>query len=346
MRMVLIGAVDSTRVALEALARHGAPPAALFTLAPGRGARRHSDYVELRPLAERLGVPVVEAPDVNAPEALARLRLLAPDYALVIGWSQLCRAEFLRTPRLGAVGFHPAPLPENRGRAVIPWTILQGRADTGATLFWMDEGADSGDVLLQERFAVAPDETAATLYAKHLAALGRMLDRAIPQLLLGTAPRVPQDHARATYCAKRVRADGLIDWRAPAREVWRLVRAVGDPYPGAFTHLRGRALTVWAADYVGPAPYHGLPGQVQALGDGGALVQCGDGEHVLLRTVQPEGDDERADAQTLLRIHERLGVDLGELMVLYERLRERQAEGEREGKGDARRDAPSVVGAS
>jgi methionyl-tRNA formyltransferase len=312
MRMVLVGAVDSTRVALDALVRHGAAPAALLTLSPARGGRRHSDYVELRPLAERRGVPVVDAPDINAPDALAALRALAPDYALVIGWSQICRAEFLAVPRCGAIGFHPAPLPENRGRAVIPWTILQNRRETGATLFWIDEGTDSGDVLLQERFPVSPDETATTLYAKHLAALDRMLDRAIPMLRHGDAPRMPQDHARATFCAKRSPADGLIDWHAPAHEVWRLVRAVTDPYPGAFTYHRGRRLVIWAADYVGPAPYNGRAGQVNALDDAGALVQCGDGRHLLLRCVQSEGAH-RVAPRAVMRPHDDLGIEWAQL---------------------------------
>jgi methionyl-tRNA formyltransferase len=308
MRTVLVGAVDSARVALDALVRHGAPPTALFTLSPLRGARRHSDYVELRPLAERHNVPVIDAPDVNAPNALAQLRCFAPDYALVIGWSQICRAEFLAVPRCGTIGFHPAPLPENRGRAVIPWTILQDRTETGATLFWIDEGTDSGDILLQERFAMTPDETATSLYAKHLSALDRMLDRAIPMLRDGSAPRIPQDHAQATFCTKRSPADGLIDWCAPAREVWRLIRAVTDPYPGAFTYHRGRRLALWAADYVGAAPHHGRAGAVHAVDGVGAIVQCGDGEHIRLRSVQPEGA-RRVSPLAVLRVHDTLGVE-------------------------------------
>ena len=307
MRSVLVGAVESTRTALEVMARQGVPPNALFTL-PRSLAHRHSDFVNLRPLAASFGVPVIDVDNINAQAALERLRVLAPDFAFVIGWSQLCRREFLATPRSGAIGFHPAPLPENRGRAVLPWTILQRRRETGGTLFWLDEGMDSGDVLLQERFAVAPDETAATLYGKQLEAMSRMLAAALPMLAAGTAPRTPQDHSRATYCAKRERADGLIDWRANAKDVWTLIRAVGDPYPGALTVCRGQELTVWEADYVGPGPHTGLPGQVQEVLDGGVLVQCGDGEHLLLKTVQQEGA-ERVAAQEVLRRHQKLGFD-------------------------------------
>ena len=322
MRSILVGAVDSTRVALEALSQAGVAPATLVTL-PATLARRHSDFVDLRPHAGRLGVPVVEAPDVNAADVLGRLRALAPDYVFVIGWSQICRRELLGIPRSGTIGFHPAPLPENRGRAVIPWTILQRRTETGATLFWIDEGMDSGDVLGQARFGVAPDETAATLYAKHHAALRRLLDAAIPRLRDGSAPRTPQRHERATYCAKRGPADGLVDWTAPAEAVWRLVRAVGHPYPGALTIHRGRRLTVWEATLVGPAPFSGLPGQVQALLDGGALVQCGDGNHELLGEVQPEGDAPMP-ATAVLRNHDRLGIGVLDILDALARLTARE----------------------
>lgn len=307
MRTVLVGAVESTEAALQALAGHGVPPVALFTLPPNRS-QRHSDYVDLGPLAAECGVPVRPIGNVNAPDVLDELRTLDPTFALVIGWSQICGRAFLDIPRGGAIGFHPAPLPENRGRAVIPWTILQRRTETGSTLFWLDEGVDSGDILCQERFPLRPNETAATLYAQQRQALCRMLSASIPLLRAGIAPRVPQDHQRATYCAKRTPADGMIDWSAPAWAVWTLIRAVGDPYPGAFSQHRGKQLFVWEADHVGEAPYTGLPGQVQALGQAGALVQCGDGQHVLLRTVQVE-DGPRLPAGQVVKNHERLGID-------------------------------------
>ncbi len=307
MRLLLVGAVESTRTALATLLASEVPPVAVMTLPTSRSAR-HSDWVDLRPLACDAGVPVVDATDINAPGVLDQAAALCVDYALVIGWSQICRASFLDIPSVGVIGYHPAPLPENRGRAVIPWTILQGRRETGSTLFWIDAGMDTGDVLVQERFAVATDETARSLYDKHLDALARLLRTALPLLELAHPPRVVQDHDRATYCARRTRDDGLIDWASSAASVWTMVRATGDPYPGAFSFLRGRRLTLWEAEYVGTGPYWGLPGQVQALVGSDALVQCGDGEHVLLRTVQLEGEHCKPAAE-VVRTHERLGVD-------------------------------------
>lgn len=306
MRNVLVGAVESTRVALAALVRGGHPPVAVVTLPLAR-AGRHSDWVDLRPGAEAAGVALIEAPDINDDALLSRLADLHADHVLVIGWSQICRPPFLALPRAGVVGYHPALLPENRGRAVIPWTILQRRTETGGTLFWMDEGVDSGDVLAQRRFAMDESETAATLYAKHMQALDAMLSSSLPLLDAGTAPRRPQDDTKATWCARRTAEDGRIDWRRGATEVWTLVRAAGRPYPGAFTtDGAGRRLVVWDAEDRGPGPYWGLPGQVQVLEREGALVQCGDRTHVLLRTIEVEGEGPRPGAE-VLRVHERLG---------------------------------------
>ncbi len=293
MRIVLVGAVGSTRIALQALSEWPGGLTALATLPPARSAR-HSDYEDLRPLAGRLGVPVIEAINVNAPASLYALRELEPDLVMVIGWSQLCGPEFLQVPRLGAVGFHPAPLPEFRGRAVIPWTILERRTVTGASLFWLDEGMDSGDLLAQERFDVASDETAETLYRKHEASLARLLGAVATAVLAGDPPRLAQDHRRATYCARRTAQDGEIDWHQSAEQVWTLIRAVTRPYPGAFTRMRGGTCVVWAADLVDDAPYIGLPGQVQAIIHGAPLVRCGDGGHVLLRETELTGADDGA----------------------------------------------------
>jgi methionyl-tRNA formyltransferase len=134
-----------------------------------------------------------------------------------------------------------------------------------------------------------------------------MLAAVVPALAAGAEPRRPQDHARATWCARRTAEDGLVDWSRGAREVWTFIRAVGDPYPGAFTFRKDRRLTLWSADWVPDGPWFGLAGQVQALGADGAVVACGAG-YVRLRTVQLEGGP-RAPAQEVLKLHERLGLE-------------------------------------
>jgi methionyl-tRNA formyltransferase len=307
MRTAFVGAVEGSAVALRALAAAGASPDLVVTLPPERSTR-HSDHADLTPLARAAGSEPYLTDDVNAPETIARLAALGLDHVWVIGWSQICSEAFMATARHGCIGFHPAPLPRMRGRAVIPWTILTGQANSGSTLFWLDAGTDSGPILAQRRFAVAGDETAATLYAKHTRNLEAMLGAAVGLLRAGQAPRLPQDHAQATYCAKRTAVDGWIEWQQPAEQIWRLIRAVGTPYPGAYTWYRDTPLTIWSA---GPPEagdrFVGIPGQVQAIDHGRMLVACGDGACLPLDRVQVPGQPSRPAAE-LLRVHVRLGL--------------------------------------
>lgn len=278
MRAVVVGAVQSTQATLRALA---ADPrwtvTAVVTLPPAL-ANRHSDFVDLAVDARACGAKLIAAPNSNSPDVIAAVRATGADYAFVIGWSQICKPEFRAAFDGRVIGYHPAALPRLRGRAVIPWTILLDEKITGSTLFWIDDGVDSGPILAQRFFHVARDETAATLYARHIEALDDMLKEAIGALAEGRAPQRPQDERFATYAARRTDADGLIDWRAPARDVERLIRAVTRPYPGAFTYAAGERLTILSARlWPDGAHYAARPGQVVALRDSALAIACGDG---------------------------------------------------------------------
>ncbi len=305
-RTIFIGAVESSAIALDTMISCAMPPLAIVTL-PESKASRHSDYIDLYPLAVRTGIPVIETTQINAPETLERLRVYAPDYLLVIGWSQICTPEVLALPSRGVIGYHPAPLPLNRGRAVIPWTILQRQTETGASLFWMDAGVDSGDILVQHHFTLDPDETARTLYDKHLLCLRAMVPEALHHLRDDNAPHMPQDHTRATYCAKRTPADGYITWENSAESIWTMIRATTRPYPGAFTVYHGKPLLLWKAELLSHAPYWGSSGQIQDFWESDAVITCGDGRHLLLREIQYL-DGAPCAPQKILKQHDRLGV--------------------------------------
>jgi len=315
MKFILIGAVRSTQIALETFVESSLKPVALVTL-PLTKSYRHSDFVDLRPLAYKYNIPIIETLNINDFEILKMIKSYKPDYMFVIGWSQILNKEVLKLPSKGTIGYHPAPLPKNRGRAVIPWTILQDEKETGSTLFWMDEGVDSGDILLQRNFPVDSNETAKTLYEKHLKVLREMLSEALPLLINDRAPRIPQDHTKATYCAKRTPVDGYINWDLPAKNIWTLIRATTEPYPGAFTFYKGKKLIIWDADYIGEAPYCGIPGQIQAFDGTSAIVKCGDGNHILIKIVQIEGE-EKNFPKNIFKIHEKLGVDFVNLYLHF-----------------------------
>lgn len=276
MRIVFVGAVEGSSIALDALIRAGRAPSLTITLPP-EAAARHSDFVDISGAARAAGSAVHYTTNINAPQTLEAMAAVAPDLTLVIGWSQVCKQPFRDIAAKGTIGFHPAALPRLRGRAVIPWTILRQEETTGSTLFWLDDGVDSGPIVLQRLFAVAPDETARSLYAKHTANLAEMVVQAVSLVETGEAPRAEQDHTQASYCAKRTAEDGLIDWREPAASVLRLIRAVGEPYPGAFTFQGGEKVRIDAAAPLdNRGRYIGLPGQVQAYTEHGFVVLCGD----------------------------------------------------------------------
>lgn len=278
MRALLIGAVEGTRTALETIASApGWELAGLLTLSPSL-CRRHSDFADLGEEAMRLGAQVVYANNGNEAAAVAAIEKIRPDISFVIGWSQLCGQGLVRAGGGRMVGYHPAPLPRLRGRAAIPWTILLREPITASTLFWITDEVDEGPILAQRFFHVAPDETAASLYAKHMIALRLALQDLLPRLLEGDPPGEPQEHRLATWGARRRPEDGRIDWDRPAAEVDRLIRAVTRPYPGAFTFVGQDRLTIWSAEPVANgAWFHAMPGQVVGRDVRDFSVMCGDG---------------------------------------------------------------------
>ena len=298
LRIVVVGAVWSTEVALRALAASGHTPVQLLTLPVDKSAR-HSDFVDLGPVAEELGVPVRRVLDVNAEDELASLRAIEPDVILVIGWSRICGREFREAARIGTLGYHPTLLPKMRGRAALAWTILLGLDRSGATIFWMDEGVDSGPIAAQQDFPLAPLATLAELIELHKEAIAAMVPPLFDRLAAGEVPAEPQDHEQATYVAVRRAADGQIDWSRPAEEVERLVRAVSHPYPGAFTRLKGQRLVIWAAEVVHYPQWHAQAGQVFTYEDGVPIVRCGEGTDLALSEFELQPADGEAAAGTI-----------------------------------------------
>ena len=294
MRAVVVGAVGSTQVLLEELGRAADWHVPLVVTLPVELHGRHSDIVDLAGYAKTLGAELLKVARTNEAATIAAVRDANPDFVFVVGWSQLVGCEFLDIARRGTIGYHPAPLPRLRGRAAIPWTILLEEPISASSLFWIGKGTDDGDLLAQKFFHVASDETAQGLYEKHMGALRAMLREALPLLASGQQPRHPQDERYATWAARRTRADGRIDWHASAASIDKLTRAIGRPYPGAFTHAGTRRLTIWSTRLVpGGERHHACPGQIVAATNGHLTVQTGDG---LIDLLDWEIEEERAPA--------------------------------------------------
>jgi methionyl-tRNA formyltransferase len=226
---------------------------------------------------------------VNAPEVLERIAKLAPELFAVVAFGQILSPALLALPKLGAINLHGSRLPDYRGASPVQRALWDGRASTGATTIWMDDGIDTGDVILERWAPIEPSDTAASLAAR-LAMLGAPL---LAQSLLlahaGTAPRVKQA-AGGSYAARLRKQDGIIEWSLDAETVWNRQRAV-TPWPGATTTFRGARVLVTHA-----APLHlldaGLPaGTIVAAGSAGVDVACSPGVLRVL-TLKPEGRSE------------------------------------------------------
>ena len=274
-RIALAGSVSSSRAALESLIAHEAELVGVLEL-DARSAANVSGFAPLRDLADRAGVPCVTFENINRPEVVAAVRSWSPDLLFVVGLSQLVKSELLAVPTLGCVGFHPTWLPRGRGRAPLAWLTYDGEPGA-ATFFLMDEGADSGPILVQEPFLVGVDDYAADVERSILAAMRRGLDRWLPRLIRGEWTPIEQDHSQATYHGRRAPEDGLIDWHAPAERIARLVRAASRPHPGAYTYIEGFKLIVWRAGVERQWPARGVTGRILEAGDGGLVVQTGEG---------------------------------------------------------------------
>jgi methionyl-tRNA formyltransferase len=296
-RIVFVGAVEEGRRCLEALLAHGERFAGFVTLDPAL-APVTSGWVPFDDLAEAHGAQLITVRDLNTPENVARVAELRPDLILVVGWTRLLGPELLRMPPLGAVGFHASLLPRYRGRAPVNWALINGERETGNTMFFLDEGIDTGEVIDQRRIPILDEDDCASLYRKVADSAVDMLLEHLPRLKTGTAPRAPQDEAQATVMPRRRPEDGLIDWTRDARSLFNWVRALTHPYPGAFTFHGRRRLFVWRAAEAVPDPVtaaapDAVPGRLFVGDDEQVHVATGNG---LLRLdrVQWEGEEEQS----------------------------------------------------
>jgi methionyl-tRNA formyltransferase len=199
----------------------------------GREQRTESPPIKAA-FADR-NLPVLQPKRIK--NAVEEIQALKPDVIVVMAYGQILPRPILEIPRIACLNLHASLLPRHRGAAPIQASIVAGDRETGISVMYMDEGLDTGDVLLQKRIEIAPDETGGSLHDRLAGIAPATLDDALTQLQSGTAARTPQDSSAATYAPKLEREHGRIDWSEPAALIERKIRAF-DPWPGAFTILR------------------------------------------------------------------------------------------------------------
>lgn len=263
---------------------------------------------DIRALTVSRGGRFVEARNANAVHLQAGWQQSPVDLLLAISWRYLVPREFYSKPKLGAFAFHDSYLPSYRGFSPTVWSLINGEASTGASLFWMADDMDSGDIVDQQRVAIGPDDTIAVVMEKVTATYLDLLKANLGSMVSGQARRQPQDHSQATFTCKRLPSDNRIDWSRSTHEIHNLIRATTRPYPGAFTCLDGRRLIVWQAARSSDEPnYVGrIPGRVVERLPHGVRVLTGDGSLILVET-QFEGSPPEPATAALTKMSMTLG---------------------------------------
>ena len=203
-------------------------------------AKENRWFASVADTAREYGLEVAMPDDANAKEFVERVAQLQPDFIFSFYYRSMLGAPLLRCARRGALNMHGSLLPKYRGRAPVNWAILNGEAQTGATLHYMVEQADAGDIVDQLAVPILADDDAREVFGKVTAAAEIVLARSLPGLIAGNAPRRPQPIEPGQYFGRRRPEDGRIDWGLPAVRIHNLVRAVAPPFPGAFTDVDGR----------------------------------------------------------------------------------------------------------
>jgi methionyl-tRNA formyltransferase len=234
--------------------------------------------------AQAKGIPVHAPEKAGAPEWLGRIEAMRPDLILSVYYRNMIGGKILGLAPLGAFNMHGSLLPKYRGRAPINWAVLNGEPRIGMTLHRMVREADAGAIVDQDGVDIGPRDTAEQAFRKVLPCARRVLARQIDALLAGTARETPQDPSQATYFGGRKPDDGRIDWTKTSRQVFNLIRAVTDPYPGAFTEVGPASLMVWWAEPDSPAARgkSGRPGEVISASP--LVVATADGALELTKT--------------------------------------------------------------
>ncbi|MCU1741053.1 MULTISPECIES: bifunctional UDP-4-amino-4-deoxy-L-arabinose formyltransferase/UDP-glucuronic acid oxidase ArnA [Pseudomonas] len=247
-KVVVFAYHDIGCTGIESLLAAGYDIAAVFTHADDP--KENAFYGSVAQLCARKGITVHAPEDANHPLWIERIAKLNPDYIFSFYYRNLLSEELLATAKNGAFNLHGSLLPRYRGRAPANWVLVNGETETGVTLHRMVKRADAGGILAQNRVAIDRTDTALTLHTKLRDSAAALLGEALPQLAAGKLSETAQDESKATYFGRRTPADGKLVWKKPAEELFNLVRAVTQPYPGAFCAVGEHKLIVWSAEVV------------------------------------------------------------------------------------------------
>ncbi|MHC5060127.1 MAG: formyltransferase family protein [Planctomycetota bacterium] len=273
MKIVFIGSVEFSKKALEKLILLDADIVGVITKSESNF---NSDFADLTGICRQNNIAYKCVTDINFAENIDWVRSKKPDIIFCFGFSHILKKEFLCAAPMGVIGFHPAALPQNRGRHPIIWALALGLKKTASTFFFMDEGTDSGDILSQVGIDIAYEDDAGSLYEKVTKTALMQIEEFLPHFCNGQFNRVPQEHTKSNCWRKRDKADGWIDFRMSSGAIYNLVRALTKPYVGAHVIYNDREIKVWKVREVDVDSSNTEYGKILSTDNGQVLVKCSD----------------------------------------------------------------------
>ena len=315
MKVVFMGTPDFAVCTLEAIIQAGHEVAAVITQPDkqkGRGKEISMSPVKVKALEHN--IEVFQPLKVRNPEFMDILKKISPDIIVVVAYGQILSKEILELPKYGCVNVHASLLPKYRGAAPIQWAVIDGEKEAGVTIMQMDEGLDTGDILMVEKVKLDAKETGGSLFDRLSDVGAQLLVKTIEGLEAGTITPVKQDDSESTYVKMLHKSFGKMDFNKSAAELERLIRGL-NPWPSAFTYIDGKMLKIWDADVTDNISEvqteEVKPGQVVTVGKNTFTIACGQG-YLVVNEVQLEGK-KRMDSGSFLRGNQlEAGVMLGE----------------------------------
>jgi methionyl-tRNA formyltransferase len=263
MKILFIGSVEFSYKFLEKLIEINSDIVGVCTK---KKSSFNSDFVDLEPICNLNSIPCLHVNNINSKEGVEWIKGKKPDVIFCFGWSNLIRKEILLIPIIGVLGYHPAKLPENRGRHPLIWPFILGMTSSASTFFFMSEGADDGDILSQADFNIAYQDDARSLYDKvSILALSQLVEF-IPKLESDNYLKISQNHSNSNTWRKRNNTDGAVDFRMTSRGIYNLVRGLTKPYVGAHIKHKGVNVSVWKVEEVENSQINIEPGKVLDVG--------------------------------------------------------------------------------
>ena len=282
MRIALIGQQAFGKAVLEALLERGDEVIAVYCAPDREGSR----VDPLKEAALERGIELLQPPSYKEPAVWEAYRAMQPDLGVMAFVILFVPEDFLSIPTRGTIQYHPSLLPRHRGPSSINWPIIQGATRTGLSIFWPDNGLDTGPILMQKEVDILENDTLGTVYFDKLFPLGvEAMIESVDLVRAGDAPKIVQDDSQSTYESWCRKANVEIDWTRPAQEVHNLIRGA-DPAPGAWTTIGGTAVQLFESTRI--EGVGGEPGEIVAVGEGRLVVAAGGG-HVSVGRARPEG---------------------------------------------------------